>query len=84
MTRFWPDGLPIGVVADAEAAPRALTWHRTTHRVERVFNRWRDDQGWWDQRICREYFVLRTHSGLLLMVFRDVLGGGWYLQRIYD
>jgi hypothetical protein len=84
MTRFWPTGVPITVAADALAGPRAFTWDSATHSVERIFKRWRVDQQWWRERVCREYFLVRTHTGLLVMLYRDVLGGAWYLQRLYD
>ena len=84
MTRFWPQGLPITVVADALAAPTAFTWQGATHAVEHIAKRWRVDHSWWRRRVCREYFLLRTQSGLLVIVYRDVLRGDWYLQRLYD
>ena len=84
MTRFWPDGLPITVLADALATPTAFTWHGATHAVEHIAKRWRVDQSWWRRRVCREYFLLRTESGLLVILYRDVLHGDWYLQRLYD
>jgi len=84
VTRFWPSGLPIAVAADALAAPTALTWQGATHRVKRIVRRWRVDQHWWRRRVCREYFLLWTESGLLVVLFRDVLRGEWYLQRLYD
>ena len=84
MTRFWAQGLPIAVVADALAAPTAFTWYGTTHAVEHIVRRWRVDQSWWRVRVCREYFLLRTESGLLVILYRDVLRGSWYVQRLYD
>jgi hypothetical protein len=84
MTRFWPAGLPITVEMDALAAPTAFTWQGATHTVEQITKRWRVDQNWWKGRVCREYFLLRTASGLLVIVYRDVLRGDWYLQRLYD
>jgi hypothetical protein len=84
MTRFWPHGLPIVVCVDALATPELFTWDRSTHQVERVLRRWRIDQQWWEERIAREYFLLRTESGLLLTMYRNVITGGWYLQRVYD
>ena len=84
MTRFWPAGLPIAVVADALAAPTAVRWQGARHTVTRIVRRWRIDQQWWRTQICREYFLLWTESGLLLLVFRDVLRDEWYLQRLYD
>jgi hypothetical protein len=35
-------------------------------------------------RVWREYFRLVTVSGLLVDVYRDMAGEGWYLQRVYD
>jgi hypothetical protein len=84
MSRFWPSGVHIQVAADELAAPEAFRWQATTHRVEHIFKRWRVDQSWWQRAICREYFVLRTHTGLLVMLYRDVHSGQWYLQRLYD
>jgi hypothetical protein len=34
--------------------------------------------------VWREYFRLVTVSGLLVDVYRDMAGGGWYVQRVYD
>jgi hypothetical protein len=84
MTRFWPQGLAITVRADALAAPQAFTWDTSTHQVDRVLRRWRVDQRWWEGRIRREYFILRTSSGMLVTLYRNVSGGDWYLQRVYD
>jgi hypothetical protein len=83
MTRFWPHGLPITVRADALATPELFVWDETAHPVERVLRRWRIDQQWWEQRIAREYFLVRTKSGLLVTLYRS-RAGGWYLQRVYD
>ena len=72
------------MVMDALAAPTAFTWRGATHHTERIIKRWRVDQSWWRVRVCREYFLLRTESGLLVILYRDVLCGDWYLQRLYD
>ena len=84
MTHLWPDGLSIPVEADTLGVPHRFEWLGQTHRVEIVANRWRVDEDWWRKRIWREYFKLATDSGLLVVVFRDLVGGGWYLQRLYD
>jgi hypothetical protein len=84
MTRFWPQGLAISVRADALATPQTFTWDRAAHQVERVLRRWRIDQRWWEGRVCREYFLLRTESGLLVTLYRNALTRDWYLQRVYD
>ena len=84
MTRLWPEGVLITVRADYLAAPRFVTWQGAVHPVEKIAKRWRVDQGWWQNRVWREYFKLTTKTGLLVIVYRDLLTGEWYLQRLYD
>jgi hypothetical protein len=84
MTRFWPHGVPISVLMDAKATPLTVLWDGTRHPVDIIERRWRDDLLWWRARIWREYFVLRTHTGLLIMIYHDILSDTWRLQRLYD
>jgi hypothetical protein len=84
MTRFWPGGTPIGVATDARGQIRALRWGGRTHRVATVVARWRLDLAWRGAPVRRDYAALLTHSGMLLVLFRDRQGGGWFLQRLYD
>ena len=84
MTYLWPAGIPITVWADALAAPQRFRWQGQTHQVVAITKRWRVDQTWWQQRLWREYFKLSTRSGLLVVIYRDLLTGQWYLQRLYD
>ena len=61
--------------------------HRRATRaatIQAVARRWRVDQDWWRQRVWREYFKLTTRTGLLVIIYRDLLSGRWYLQRLYD
>ncbi|MBI5961724.1 MAG: hypothetical protein HY866_23505 [Chloroflexi bacterium] len=83
MTYLWPDGLPIQVESDEQGAPLCFTWEGT-HKVDNIANRWRVDDDWWRGRVWREYFKLTTDTGLLVILFRDVLSGDWFLQRLYD
>jgi len=84
MTHLWPEGEPIAVVSDADGTPRSFEWQGRTHSVTGTAKRWRVDEGWWRQRVWREYFKLYTHTGLLVIIYRDLLTGQWYLQRLYD
>jgi hypothetical protein len=43
MTRFWPEGEPISVLADEAGAPVQFTWRGQTHIVQAIANRWRLD-----------------------------------------
>lgn len=84
MTRLWPEGLTIDVVQDAHGAPVSFTWEGKRHRVVAVSNAWRVDVAWWSERQWRAYYKLTTDTGLLVAVYRNLLTGAWYLQRLYD
>jgi hypothetical protein len=84
MTRLWPGGQSILVESDSGGTPVSFAWQGRPHRVLGVAKRWRVDQGWWRRRVWREYFKLYTHTGLLVIVYRDLLSSQWYLQRLYD
>jgi hypothetical protein len=84
MTRFWPEGLAITVTCDLLATPEAFAWSGHRHTVNRVVERWRVEDGWWQRRIWREYFTLLTDTGLLVEIYHDVRTHSWRLQRLYD
>ena len=84
MTRLWPEGEGIEVDVDGEGAPLSFAWRGYRHRVQGIAKRWRVDEGWWRNRVWREYFKLATADGLLVLLYRDLLTGDWRLQRLYD
>lgn len=84
MTRFWPQGTPIGVVVDARGQIQTLRWAGRRHQVTAVVARWRLDVHWWETPVRRDYAALLTDSGMLLVLFRDRQAGGWFVQRLYD
>jgi hypothetical protein len=84
MNRLWLNGSPIEVKADKLGRPLEFVWKRQRHQVQQITRRWRTDQEWWRGRIWREYFKLTTKTGLLIVIFRDLNGGQWFLQRLYD
>jgi hypothetical protein len=84
MTLFFADSVPIRVTADALGTPKAFVWQGRRERVAHVLERWLIDVGWWEQRVWREYFALITQRGLLVVIARDVVGGRWYLEQLYD
>ena len=84
MTRLWAGGTSITVQHDSLLVPQGFIWQGQTHRVQQISKRWRIDQQWWEQRIWREYFKMTTQTDLLVIIYRDLLTGQWYLQRLYD
>ena len=84
MSRFWPEGVVVAVEAGDDGAPHAFRWEQHRHGVAGLARRWRRDVGWWQRRIWREYFIVRTEHGLLVELYRDVASGEWRVQRVYD
>jgi len=84
MTRVWIQGDAITAEVDDVSSPIRFTWAGRTHNVKTVANRWRVDANWWRLRLWHEYFKLTTDTGLLVVVYHDLVDGEWYLQRLYD
>ena len=50
--------------------------------VEAVVEDWVVEDRWWTGRpLRRRYFELITAKGRNVVVFRDLVGGGWFAQR---
>jgi hypothetical protein len=84
MTYLWTEGESIVVSRTLDDVPEAFTWRARTHAVQGVAKRWRVDVDWWRRRIWREYYKLYTRSGLLVIVYQDLVTGEWFLQRLFD
>ena len=99
MTRLWPEGKPVKAWGGEEApagtqtgVPAGFTWEGASHRIRQVCNRWRIHTNWWGhahwwepgEAIWREYLKVTTDTGLLCLLYRDLLKGGWFLARVYD
>lgn len=41
-------------------------------------------ESWWEQPVDRDYYQLVDRAGGLLLVFRDLCDGHWYLQGVFD
>jgi hypothetical protein len=75
LVEVWLNGL---------STPARLRWEGRIHPVQVVANHWRVDLGWWRLRVWRDYYKLATTTGLLLIVYHDLVNDKWYLQRVYD
>ena len=91
MTRLWVAGDPITVQTSTLSPtdviaidPVQFTWHDQDHHVAQITRQWRVDIDWWRERIWRSYYKLSTESGLLVIIYQDLLTGQWYLQRLFD
>jgi hypothetical protein len=71
---------PEKVEEDTAGRPVAL---RTKRRqpVQAIDDRWRLDDEWWrSEPISRMYYAVRLVSGQKLLLYKDLIGGGWYRQ----
>ncbi len=84
MTRLWPDGAPIAVTTDAAGHPLRFIWQGRAHPVEQITQQWRVRVDWWRAAAWREHFKLTTTTGLLVIIYRDLQTGSWFLQRLFD
>ena len=63
---------------DDSGVPRRLG----ATEVESVLEDWLVEDRWWTARpVRRRYLELVLVNGRCVMVFRDLVGGGWYVQR---
>jgi hypothetical protein len=84
MTRLWVDGVVIRVWCTPDGRPMRVRWQGQSHDVKMIANGWRLDLGWWRLRIWRDYYKILTTTGLLMIVYHDLMTDIWYLQRVYD
>ncbi len=83
MTRLWANGIAIQMTQNAHQ-PECFMWEKQVHPVLYIANHWRVDVGWWRWRVWRDYWKVVTKTGLLVVIYQDLSGGDWYLQRLYD
>ena len=85
MTRLWSEGKPVQVWGEGES-PTGFAWQGTSYRLVEICNRWRVHTRWWQPSalIWREYLKVTTDTGLLCLLYHDLVVDGWFLARIYD
>jgi hypothetical protein len=69
---------PAAVAAGERGVPAAVD----AVAVDSVREEWVVEDRWWTGRpLRRRYFELVLIDGRNVVVFRDLVGGGWFLQR---
>jgi hypothetical protein len=69
---------PARIQADEHGVPRALG----VRQVDSVREEWVVEDRWWTGRpLRRRYFELVLTDGRNVVVFRDLVEGGWFVQR---
>lgn len=65
-----------------EASPRGVPCRVEGREVVAVRESWLVEDGWWDrQPIARRYWEVVVEGGRDLILFKDLLKGGWFWQR---
>ena len=62
------------------ATPVAVKLDGRLLRVEVVRERWRIDDEWWRRPLSRLYHELVLEGGQRVVLYRDLVEGGWYVQ----
>ncbi len=71
------------VEASGDGRPVAVWLSGCRHTVEAVLETWRIDDEWWRQRpVSRVYYSLLLQDGRTATVYRDLVTGSWYEQRV--
>lgn len=73
--------LPLRVEVGEDGFPTVVRLDHRPRSVTSVREAWRIDDEWWRRPISRWYLTLVLEDGRLVTVFRDLVGGGWYLQE---
>lgn len=68
----------------ATQLPEYVVWHEVRHHITHIAKQWRIDDAWWKKRIFRDYYKVTTDTGFLMLLYRNVETGDWYIQRAYD
>jgi hypothetical protein len=69
---------PAAIAADEGGVPVAVG----PAPVDSVREEWVVEDRWWTGRpLRRRYFELVLVNGRNVVVFRDLVGGGWFMQR---
>jgi protein ImuB len=74
----------IDVERDGET-PASVRWNGKLYRVMQQAGPWRISGEWWDvDGWARDEWDVALDDGTLCRIARDVIGGGWTLDAVYD
>jgi hypothetical protein len=80
---YKPVNAPVAlqVEEDALRLPLAIRQKRR-QMITSIEDRWRIDDEWWRaEPVSRLYYNVLLNSGQRLVLYKDLVGGGWYEQE---
>ncbi len=80
--RLRPLNLPrsIGIELNEDDLPVTITFASKRRQVEEIGEIWRIDDEWWRDQIARRYVEVMLVGGGHVVVYEDLIGGGWFMQ----
>jgi hypothetical protein len=72
------------VELDANGQPGTVRRSRNEgghQAVEIILDVWRIDDEWWRLRISRLYYDVMLEGGGHVVLFKDLVAGGWFAQQ---
>lgn len=80
--RLRPLNLPrsIGVELNKDDLPVTIAFAGKCRQVEEIGEIWRIDDEWWRDQISRRYVEVMLVGGGHVVVYEDLIGGGWFMQ----
>lgn len=83
MSRLWHKPAKIVVILSQDI-PYCFIWQSKQHQILLIAQQWRFDVGWWRVRLWRDYYRVTTDTGLLVLIYHNLLSDTWFLERLYD
>ena len=71
---------PVEAICDEQGHPAEVHWRKRQERVIAIADRWRVEDEWWRQLICRTYYIVELEESGLFTLYRDHETGAWYRQ----
>ena len=72
---------PVRVEEDASGLPLAVRLPRR-QRIVAIEDKWRIDDEWWRKEpVSRFYYNVLLASGQKVVLYKDLVSGGWYKQE---
>ena len=84
MSPLWSEGLPLALSCVQER-PAYFLWEGRRHVVEHVSRHWRVHLDWWSSsETWRDYWEVTTDTGLLCVLYEDLMRHTWLLERVHE